>query len=61
MGAIGVLVLALPICGYITFIQKNLQTEILRLKGTRIKILSEVLNGIKVSSKCVYIYICIAC
>lgn len=49
LGAIGVMVILLLFGGYIATQQFKLQKELLFIKGCRIKILNEVLVGIKVS------------
>ena len=38
----------LPLVGYLATVQFKLQTDMLYLKGKRIKILNEVISGIKV-------------
>ena len=49
LGGLAVVVLATIINGYLGRLQQRLQKQILALKGKRIKILNEVINGIKVS------------
>ncbi|KAL4216728.1 hypothetical protein ACF0H5_024451 [Mactra antiquata] len=48
VAGIGIIVLMLPVVGYIAAEQYNLQKNLLYLKGKRIKILNEIISGIKV-------------
>ncbi|XP_053387089.1 multidrug resistance-associated protein 1-like [Mercenaria mercenaria] len=48
LGGLAVILLVLPTVGFIATKQYKLQKELLRLKGNRIKILNEVISGIKV-------------
>ncbi|XP_053373937.1 ATP-binding cassette sub-family C member 3-like [Mercenaria mercenaria] len=47
-GSLVVILVVLPVVGFIGIQQYKLQKELLNLKGSRIKILNEVINGIKV-------------
>jgi hypothetical protein len=48
LGGLAVILVVLPTVGMIATQQYKLQKELLRLKGNRIKILNEVISGIKV-------------
>ena len=51
LGEVGVLAIVLPLVGYIATKLYTLQNDLLYLKGTRIKILNEIVSGIKVKYK----------
>jgi len=47
---LGVMILLIPFNAYISIKQRKLQINLMRYKDSRIKLMSEILNGIKVSS-----------
>ena len=49
LGGLAVILVVLPTVGIIATKQYKIQKELLRLKGNRIKILNEVISGIKVN------------
>ena len=55
LGEVGVLAIVLPLVGFIATKLYTLQNDLLYLKGTRIKILNEIVSGIKVRY-CFYLY-----
>jgi hypothetical protein len=49
VGGISIILAMLPVVGYISTLQFKLQKEMLYLKGKRIRLLNEVISGIKVA------------
>ena len=49
LGEVAVLAIVLPTVGYIATKLYTLQNDLLYLKGNRIKILNEIVSGIKVT------------
>lgn len=46
-----VLILMVPLNSYVVVKQRKLNVQVLRLKGQRTKLMTDILNGIKVSSQ----------
>ena len=51
LAGLGVMVLLIPINGYLATLQRNLQIEFMTRKDARIKLMNEVLNGMKVRKR----------
>lgn len=48
LGALGAILILAPAMGILGFVQEKIQNQILKLKGSRINLLNQIISGIKV-------------
>lgn len=53
-GGLAVVIVATVVNAWLGLLQQKLQKQILAYKGTRVKILNEIISGIKVDSALIY-------
>lgn len=58
LAGVGLLVILVPVNGYLAFHQQNLQKQNLQWKDRRVKLIHEILSGIKVLPLCLLAYLC---